>query len=75
MGPILDPLGGRSVSTLRSRITRERVTVVAGALSLASARTIVLSQSSGHKGDNLASARTIVLSQPSGHKCNSLVVT
>ena len=49
MGPILDPLGRGSVSTLRSPITREGVAVVAGALSLATARTIVLSQPSGHK--------------------------
>ena len=49
MGSILDPLGGRSVSSLQSRITRERVAVVAGALSLANARTMVLSQPSGHK--------------------------
>ena len=47
MGSILDPLGERSVSTLQSRITREAV--VAGALIIANARTIVLSQPNGHK--------------------------
>ena len=34
---------------MRSRITRERVAVVAGTVSLTTARTIVLLQPSGHK--------------------------